>query len=94
MIGTPVSCTLWSCTFTHRNLEPPPVIIRPGMKTEPMVSGEVVVCTADPTGADLCDVAARVVVGPKVTSAHQFTLTHVHRVGDARGLANVEGGSA
>lgn len=92
MIGTPVFCTLWQVNWRYRNLEPAPVIIRPGMQAKPpeVIEGASFVLTADATGDDLCAVTARTVLGGKVMPEHAFTLTHVHRVCDAKGLAQLE----
>jgi hypothetical protein len=93
VIGAPVNCTLWQVTYRHRDIAPPSRLVRLGLdeaKPPGHLDGQTLVMTADPTGADLCDVTRRVVLGAKATPEHEFMLTHVHRIGDAKGLAQLE----
>lgn len=88
MIGTPVSATLWIVHYRFRNVDAPLVQLASSKPPE-HVAGELKVLTADPTGSDLCDVAAREVLGVKLRPEHEFRLEHVHRVCDVCGLALV-----
>lgn len=95
MIGTRVSCTVWHVHYRYLNQQPERRVLYPGERApeqpKKFVAGELVVVTADPTGSDLCDVARLAVLGAAGNAAHEFSLTHVHRVADARGLASVQG---
>jgi hypothetical protein len=94
MIGTPVCCTIWQVDWCHRKIEPPSRLVLLKLeeedKTPKYQRGQCLVLTADPTGDDLVRVSERSVLGAAATKEHEFTLTHVHRVGDAKGLAQVE----
>jgi hypothetical protein len=90
MIGTPVSCTLWHVHYRHRNVDPPRISL-PGKGDPPThLEGHMNLVTADATGAELCDVAAFVVLGAKRSPEHEFQLTQAHRLDDLRGLALVD----
>jgi hypothetical protein len=90
-IGTPVTATLWSVKYRYENIDPPKVILAGDERSQAKhVGGELNLLTADPTGADLCEVAASVVLGAKLRPEHAFTLEHVHRCADLKGLALVE----
>ena len=92
MIGKPISATLWQVHYSFE--KPPSAIIDPKdqePKTLKVDGGPLTLATADPTGADLCDVACQLVkeldeAPDRVTN---FKLEHVHRIGDVKGLALV-----
>jgi hypothetical protein len=80
-IGTRIACTVWQVNY-RRHTEAGTIVA-----TE-------IVATADPTGADLCQVARAVVLGPSAPPEHEFALLQVHRVAEVRGLARLEGDAA
>lgn len=79
MIGQRVSATVWSVMWQY-------TAVGAGERDAP-VQGRQVFITADPSGADVLDVASSVVLAGKATPAHQFRLLECSRVADVQGLA-------
>lgn len=91
MIGRRIECTLWHVHYKHRNVDPPLIQLSGRDKPPEHIEGQVNLLTADPTGSDLCEVAAMIVLGSKRTPKHEFGITHAQRLDDLRGLAMLAG---
>lgn len=82
MIGQRVSGTLWSVVYRHNVLDeagkPLP---------QQAATGRRIIITADPSGADLHEVARLAVLGNSFRPEHQFTVTNADQAGECQGLA-------
>lgn len=78
MIGTPIKATLWQITFRHRAAE----------ESDDYVGGNQLLVTADPSGADVYEVAKRVVLKGAQNNLG-FEVIHVARQAEVSGLALV-----
>lgn len=91
MIGSRVSCTIWHVHYRHKNVEPPLVRLT-NNDPPPHIEGHLNVVTADPTGSDLCEVAAMVILGAKRSARYEFQIREAKHLDDVQGLALVAGG--
>lgn len=87
MIGTAIRGTLFFVEWTYSTLT--------GAADSPEASkrGEQYVVTADPSGADLYEVARAAVLNGKAKPEHGFAITHSKRCCEIRGRAIVAGGA-
>ncbi len=83
MIGTPIKATLWQVTYRYR----------PEDRPEDLVAATILLTTADPSGANVYEVARRVVMkeAPRCTA---FEMIGAARQAELFGLANVESGAS
>ncbi len=87
MIGTSIRGTLFYIEFAHRTLTG-------AAGTEQAVKrGEQYVVSADPSGADLYEVAQAAVLNGSARPEHEFTLVHVKRCCEIKGRAIAAGGA-
>jgi hypothetical protein len=101
VIGRPVQCTLWQVDYRYLNAnhEPRPeptgphtrALIAQSPPDSPYVHGKLFVVTADPSGADLCQIAERAVRASGALGVTDFAILTAHRMADTlRGFAQVD----
>jgi hypothetical protein len=82
MIGQHVSGTLWRCHYSYTRVQPKP-------DQQHIVTGQIIVMTADPTGGDLLEVVRRFVLTARPDVVECFQLTHADQLMHVQGLAQL-----
>lgn len=89
MIGNPASATVWAVTYSFKKPPRKSKMPKSVKKEDETVSNQVVITTADPTGADIYHVACRIVLGEIPHDGHDFRILQSQKVADVMGLALV-----
>lgn len=93
MIGTPVRGTLWYVEFEHRVVPVVPLTPEEQAAAPKTVTGHLHLLNADPSGADVYEVAKATVLNGKARDEHEFAVTHTKRLVEVRGRAIAAGGA-